>query len=122
MLCFHLLYGQIYLLLLGEQIMDQRRFMPIIINSFMHRTHLCLSFCLIKIQATTHIKFRSTSTDAVRSRHNSEKETFVLEKYRKLGRGELSCILSYTFQPLISRCIFITEPFRSNMRYAILWE
>ena len=61
---------------------------------------------IIKIQATTYIKFRSTSTDAVRSRHNSEKETFVLEKNRKFGRGELSrrvyvCILSYTFQPLI---------------------
>jgi hypothetical protein len=57
-------------------------------------------------QTTTYIKLRSTSTDAFRSRHNSEKETVVLEKYRKLERGELSrrdyvCILSYTFQPFI---------------------
>jgi len=62
---------------------------------------------IIKFQATTYIKFRSTSTtDTVRSRHYSEKETVVLEKYRKFERGELShrdyvCILSYTFQPLI---------------------
>ena len=53
-----------------------------------------------------YIKLCSTSTDAVRSRHNSEKETVVLEKYRKFERGELSrrdyvCILSYKFQPLI---------------------
>jgi hypothetical protein len=43
---------------------------------------------IIKIQASTYIKLYSKSTDAVRSRHNSEKETFVLEKYRKFERGE----------------------------------
>jgi len=68
--------------------------------------YLCLLDIIIKIQATTYIKLRSTSTNAVRSRHNSEKETIVLEKYRKFERGELSrrdyvCILSYKFQPLI---------------------
>jgi len=61
---------------------------------------------IIKIQATIYIKLRSTSTGAVRSRHNSEKETFMFEKYRKLERGELSrrdyvCILSYKCQHLI---------------------
>jgi hypothetical protein len=45
---------------------------------------------IIKIQATTYIKLRSTSTDTVRSHHNPEKETFVLEKDRKFERGELS--------------------------------
>ena len=45
---------------------------------------------IIKIQATTYIKLHSTSTDTVRSRHNPEKETFVLEKYRKFERGEMS--------------------------------
>ena len=34
---------------------------------------------IIKIQATTYIKLRSTSTDTIRSRHNSENETVVLE-------------------------------------------
>ena len=40
----------------------------------------------IKIRTTTYIKLRSTNTDAVKRRHNSEKETVVLEKYRKFER------------------------------------
>jgi hypothetical protein len=35
---------------------------------------------LTKIQATTYIKIRSTSSEAVRSRHDSEKENFAMEK------------------------------------------
>ena len=57
---------------------------------------------LTKIQATTYIKIRSTSSEAVRSRHDSEKENFAKEKYPKLLRDEISrkqyvCILSYTY-------------------------
>jgi hypothetical protein len=57
---------------------------------------------LTKIQATTYIKIRSTSSEAVRSRHDSEKENFAKEKYQKLLRDEISrkqyvCILSYTY-------------------------
>ena len=52
------------------------------------------------------IKIRSTSSEAVRSRHDSEKENFAMEKYQKLLRGEISrkqyvCILSYKYQPLV---------------------
>ena len=61
---------------------------------------------LTKIQATTYIKIKSTSSEAVRSRHDSEKENFAMEKYQKLLRGEISrkqyvCILSYKYQPLV---------------------
>ena len=45
---------------------------------------------LTKIQATTYIKIRSTSSEAVRSRHDSEKENFAMEKYQKLLRDEIS--------------------------------
>jgi hypothetical protein len=81
--------------------------MPIIMKFFASHPSVFVFFDnIIKIQATTYIKLCSTSTDAVRSRHNSEKETFVLENYKKFERGELSrrdyvCILSYAFQPLI---------------------
>jgi hypothetical protein len=56
----------------------------------MHPSMFVFLDSIIKIQATTYIKSHSTSTDAVRSRHNSEKETVVLEKHRKFERGELS--------------------------------
>lgn len=61
---------------------------------------------IIKLQATTYIKLRSTNGTAVRSRHNSEKESFAVETYQKYASGELSrreyvCVLSYKFQPLI---------------------
>ena len=61
---------------------------------------------LTKIQATTYIKIRSTSSEAARSRYDSEKENLAMEKYQKLLRGEISrkqyvCILSYKYQPLV---------------------
>jgi hypothetical protein len=37
---------------------------------------------LTKIQATTYIKIRSTSSEAARSRHDYEKENFAMEKYQ----------------------------------------
>jgi hypothetical protein len=43
-----------------------------------------------KIQATTSIKIRSTSSEAAGSKHDSEKENFTMEKYQKLLRGEIS--------------------------------
>ena len=45
---------------------------------------------LTKIQPTTYIKIRSTSSEAARSRHDYEKENFAMEKYQKLLRGEIS--------------------------------
>jgi hypothetical protein len=61
---------------------------------------------IVKLQATmyTYIKWRSTNLTALRSRHNSGKETVGIEKYHKYASGELSrrdyeCVLSYTFQP-----------------------
>lgn len=47
---------------------------------------------IVKLQATTYtyIKFRSTNLAALRSRHNSGKETFGIEKYHKYASGELS--------------------------------
>jgi hypothetical protein len=45
---------------------------------------------LTKIQATTYIKIRSTSSEAARSRHDYEKENFAMEKYKKL-------VMSVTF-------------------------
>jgi len=35
----------------------------------------------VKIQATSYIKIRSTSSAAVTNRHNSEKESFAIEKF-----------------------------------------
>ena len=61
---------------------------------------------MVKIQATTYIKIRSTSSAAVRSRHNSEKESVAIEKLQKYARGEISrtdyvFVTSYKCQPLI---------------------
>ena len=42
---------------------------------------------LTKIQPTTYIKIRSTSSEAARSRHDYEKGNFAMKKYQKLLRG-----------------------------------
>ena len=68
---------------------------------------------IMKLQATICIKLHSTNVTAVRSRHNSENETFDIEIYHKYARGELGrsdyvCVLSYNFQPLISPCCPVT--------------
>jgi hypothetical protein len=51
---------------------------------------------LTKIQATTYIKIRSTSSEAARSRHDYEKENFAMEKYKKLLRDSFG---QYRFTP-----------------------
>ena len=66
---------------------------------------------IMKLQATIYIKLHSTNATAVRSRNNSEKETFDIEIYHKYARGELSIVtmfVYYNFQSLISPCCPVT--------------
>jgi hypothetical protein len=51
---------------------------------------------LAKIQPTTYIKIRSTSSEAAGSRHDYEKENFAMKKYQKLVRLELDGISAHT--------------------------
>jgi hypothetical protein len=70
---------------------------------------------IMKLQATIYIKLHSTNATAVRSRNNSEKETFdifltyiSITSMQEEDSAVVTMFVYYNFQSLISPCCPVT--------------